>query len=125
MRKPAGTGNAQAGFLLAHGIWTNHSIQRPRTQFNLVGAEASMCRLCTLAVIAAALWMMNTPSQAAGSCQKRPPFDHLVIGGVPTPKVTLPPLPQINPGQVLGGCGRGRIRDPQTNSCRGPGNIGR
>ena len=52
-------------------------------------------------------------------------IDHLVIGGVPTPKVTLPPLPQINPGQVLGGCGRGRIRDPQTNSCRGPGNIGR
>jgi hypothetical protein len=83
-----------------------------------------MGRLCTFMVTATALWATITPAQAAGSYQKRPMFDHLVIGGVPTPKVTLPSLPRINPGQLLGGCGRGRIRDPQTNSCRGPSDVG-
>jgi hypothetical protein len=81
---------------------------------------------CTLIVTAIALGMINTPSQAAGSYHKRTEtFDHLVIGGVPTPKVTLPPAPQIHPEQFFRGCGRGRVRDPQSHACWGPGDIGR
>ena len=83
-----------------------------------------MCRLRTLMVISAA-WVISSPSQAAGSYQKRPMFDHLIIAGVPLPHVTLPSPPQINPAQLLGGCGRGRIHDSRTNSCRGPGDVGR
>jgi hypothetical protein len=34
------------------------------------------------------------------------------------PKVSIP-----SPKRLLGGCGRGAIRDPQTHKCRGPGDI--
>ena len=81
--------------------------------------------LCTLIVTATALGMIDSPGNAAGSYHKRTEtFDHLVIGGVPTPKVTLPPAPQINPQQFFQGCGRGRVRDPQNHLCHGPGDIG-
>jgi hypothetical protein len=85
-----------------------------------------MCLLCTLIVTATVLASINTPSQAAGSYEKRPMFDHLVIGGVPTPKVPFPqlPAPQINPQQFFQGCGRGRVRDPQNHLCNGPANVG-
>jgi hypothetical protein len=32
-----------------------------------------------------------------------------------------PSLPQLSPHDILGGCGRGRIRDAATHRCRGPG----
>jgi hypothetical protein len=80
-----------------------------------------MLRSYILLAIMIAL-MMPTASQAAGSYQKRPIFDHLVVAGVPKPKVTLPSF-HVDPGQLLGGCGRGRIRDSQSYSCRGPGDI--
>jgi hypothetical protein len=84
-----------------------------------------MCRLCTLIVTVTALGMINTPGNAAGSYHKRTePFDHLVIGGVPTPKLPPLPAPQINPQQFFQGCGRGRVRDPQSHTCWGPGDIG-
>ena len=44
-----------------------------------------MCRLRTLMVISAAQWVISSPSQAAGSYQKQPMFDHLIIAGVPHP----------------------------------------
>ena len=78
-----------------------------------------------LALPATLLLALSGAAQAAGSYQKQPTFPGLVIAGVPTPKVSLPALPQINPAQMLGGCGRGRVRDPQTNVCRGPGDVGR
>ena len=34
------------------------------------------------------------------------------------------PQQQLSPSQLLGGCGRGRYRDPHTNRCRGPADIG-
>ena len=36
------------------------------------------------------------------------------------PTLSLPP-----PSEFLGGCGRGRYRDPATHVCRGPGDVGR
>lgn len=76
--------------------------------------------LFTLALLVVSSYLAN----AAGSYQKRLMFDHLVIAGVPRPAITFPSLPEINPSQVLGGCGRGRIRQPLTSSCHGPGDIG-
>ena len=82
-----------------------------------------MSRLCVLVVMAMALGISG-PANAAGSYQKRPMFDHLVIAGTPHPRVKLPSLPQVNPSYMFGGCGRGRIRDPQSHTCHGPGDIG-
>jgi hypothetical protein len=83
-----------------------------------------MSRLCALVVIATALTIVSAAANAAGSYHNRPPFDHLVIAGPLQPQVKLPSLPQINPSYMFGGCGRGLIRDPQSHSCHGPGDIG-
>jgi len=68
--------------------------------------------------------MLADAAHAAGSYQKEPMFPGLVIAGVPGPKVSLPPAPHINPAQFFRGCGRGRVHDPQTNLCYGPGDVG-
>ena len=84
-----------------------------------------MRHICPLIVVTAAFVVLTSSmSQAAGSYQKKPMFPGLVKAGLPTPNISLPSPPQINPAQLLGGCGRGRVRDPQTNSCRGPGDFG-
>ena len=31
----------------------------------------------------------------------------------------------VSPSDFLGGCGRGRYRDPATQKCRGPADVGR
>ena len=54
-------------------------------------------------------------SQAAGSYQKKPMF----VASFPAPS-----LPKLSAGQILGGCGGKRYRDPQTHQCRGPADIG-
>jgi hypothetical protein len=54
-------------------------------------------------------------SRAAGSFQK----PAVVTAGVSSP---APSVPTIAPGD-FGGCGRGRVRDPQTHACRGPADI--
>ena len=35
------------------------------------------------------------------------------------------PTPSVSPSELLGGCGRGRYRDPGTRTCRGPADVGR
>lgn len=35
------------------------------------------------------------------------------------------PTPSLSPSELLGGCGRGRYRDPGTHICRGPADVGR
>jgi hypothetical protein len=77
-------------------------------------------------VVALAI-MVPVSCQAAGSQTylTRSTFAVVVKAGIPTPNIRLPSPPQINPAQFLGACGRGRVRDPQTNLCRGPGDINR
>jgi hypothetical protein len=55
-------------------------------------------------------------SQAAGSFQK----PTVVTAGVSAP---APSMPTISPTDLVGGCGRGRVRDPHTHACRGPADI--
>jgi hypothetical protein len=84
-----------------------------------------MLRFARFLIFTSALFLMQEGAgHAAGSYQKRPMFDHAVIAGVPTPSISLPPAPQINPAQFFRGCGRGRVRDSHTNLCYGPGDIG-
>jgi hypothetical protein len=35
-----------------------------------------------------------------------------------------PALPRLSPGDMLGGCGKGRFRDAATHRCRGPADTG-
>jgi hypothetical protein len=59
--------------------------------------------------------------QAAGSFQIRPGY----------PSVVRDDDPPLRPGatwsdasaRTLFGCGKGRVRDPQTKACRGPADI--
>lgn len=37
----------------------------------------------------------------------------------------LPYLSSAGRGETFNGCGRGRVRDPKTNQCRGPADISR
>jgi hypothetical protein len=84
-----------------------------------------MRRFAKRLVLASAFCLvLGTAAYSAGSYQKQPMFDHLVIAGVPNPHVKLPSPPHINPSYMFGGCGRGRIRDPQSHACHGPGDIG-
>jgi len=39
------------------------------------------------------------------------------------PSVHLPSMPHVTAADLVGGCGRGRVRDQQTHGCRGPGDI--
>jgi hypothetical protein len=57
--------------------------------------------------------------QAAGSFQK--PEPHVVKAGLPS--IPMPSMPDVTARDLVGGCGRGRIRDPHTRGCRGPADI--
>jgi hypothetical protein len=62
---------------------------------------------------------------AAGAPIRKPPATVGAATAPSTPATT--PIPSATQGtgqeQLLGGCGRGRVRDPKTNQCRGPGDI--
>jgi hypothetical protein len=58
----------------------------------------------------------SAPAQAwAKAGYARPPEPKVVTAGVPVPS-QFP--------AVLGGCGPKRVRDPVTNKCRGPADVG-
>src|SRR5580704_6807576 len=89
--------------------------------------ETSMWRLiCALSAAAS----LATPVDvlAAGAPVRKPPVD---VTALTAPATTVPPAssnPSVVQGatreQVFGGCGGRRIRDPQTNQCRGPADVG-
>ena len=74
-------------------------------------------------VIFLALSLCPLPALARGGpLSLYGPFDprrdpQLVRAGIQTPS--------ISPSEFLGGCGRGRYRDPTTQRCQGPADIGR
>ena len=75
-----------------------------------------MYRFSFLVLIVACMAAACSEGQAAGSFQK----PAVVTAGVAAP---VPSVPNISAGDAVGGCGRGRIRDPQTHTCRGPADI--
>jgi hypothetical protein len=86
-----------------------------------------MCRRLFLAVTTTAgLLAIPAGALAAGAPIRKPPA---TVGAAPapsTPATTSVPAATQGIGQeLLGGCGRGRVRDPKTNQCRGPADIGR
>jgi hypothetical protein len=83
-------------------------------RFGLLGT--AMCRFLILVLAFTAPTWSNC--QAAGSFQK-PAAPTVVTAGI------LPSIrtPDVSARDLVGGCGRGRVRDPQTHGCRGPADI--
>jgi hypothetical protein len=77
-------------------------------------------RFPMLAIVLTALtW---TSCQATGSFQTRPAFP-TVAGDDDLPlQPTIMP-PNVGANAFTGGCGKGRVSDPQTHGCRDPGDI--
>jgi hypothetical protein len=65
---------------------------------------------------AAVVLIAITPSLVYAKGGMRLPPPHPVTASI-VPTITLP---QLSPGDILGGCGRGRYRDAGTHRCRGP-----
>ena len=82
-----------------------------------LGSGTAMCRFLILVMAFTAFAWSNC--QAAGSFQTKPAFPKAVTAGI-APSL---PTPTVSPGDLMGGCGRGRVRDPQTHACRGPADI--
>ena len=77
-------------------------------------------RCINFIVIAAALSVFGwSACQAAGSFQKPEPRE--IDAGVPS--ISMPSMPSPTASDLVDGCGRGRIRDPQAHGCRGPADI--
>jgi len=78
-----------------------------------------ICFLISLIALTAFTW---SSCQAAGSFQTKPAFPNVVMAGMAPPLPTIT-LPNVSAGDLVGGCGKGRVRDPQTHGCRGPADI--
>ena len=78
-----------------------------------------MCRISLLAlIISIASW---SACQGAGSFQTKPAFQSGATSVTfSTPNISVPNVPASN---LIGGCGRGRVRDSRTHTCRGPGDV--
>jgi hypothetical protein len=88
-------------------------VVRPVTKIGIIRAMRSVPLLVLVVTLFAAT---SSTCQAAGSFQK--PEPRVVKAGM-MPSISVPSIGASD----LGGCGRGRIRDPQTHGCRGPADI--
>jgi len=79
-------------------------------------------RICFLMLVIALTAPTWSTSQAIGSFQTRPAFSSVVSADnqAQPPGITWP---SGSPSALVGGCGRGRVSDPQTHGCRGPADI--
>lgn len=81
-----------------------------------------MCRIRFLILVIALTVPTWTNCQAAGSFQTKPAFPKVVTAGLSPPLPTIT-LPNVSASDLVGGCGKGRVRDLQTHGCRGPADI--
>src|SRR5712675_925112 len=70
-------------------------------------------------VLTALTW---TSCQAIGAFQTRPAFPVVESDDDPRLPPTIIP-PNVSANAFIGRCGKGRVSDPQTHGCRGPGDI--
>ena len=81
-----------------------------------------MCRIHFLILVIALTAPPWSNSQAAGSYQTKPAFGSVVTAGI-APQLPTITLPDVSARDLVGGCGKGRARDPHTHGCRGPADI--
>jgi hypothetical protein len=79
-------------------------------------------RIPFLLLVVALTAPTSSSCQAIGPFQTKPAFPSVV-------RADDPPLPptitwsDVSASALVGGCGRGRVSDPQTHGCRGPADI--
>jgi len=78
-----------------------------------------MSRSCFLILL---ITLTASTCEAAGSFQTRPAFAAVVMAGMAPPIPTIT-MPNLSASDLVGGCGKGRVRDLQTHGCRGPADI--
>jgi hypothetical protein len=61
--------------------------------------------------------------QAAGSFQTKLAFAGALTADHDQPLPPATTWPDLSASAFVGGCGKGRVSDPQTHSCRGPADI--
>jgi hypothetical protein len=83
-------------------------------------AGARMCRRIRFLVFVAALTFATWSNSQAAGALRRPEPRPLVIAGI-VPSLPSTSMPDVSAGDLVGGCGRGRVRDFQARVCRGPG----
>jgi hypothetical protein len=90
--------------------------------------EAAVWRLFFALISAATALAAPVHVLAAGAPVRKPPVD---VTAITAPSTTVPPASSIHSvvqsvtrEQFFGGCGGRRIRDPHTNQCRGPADVG-
>jgi hypothetical protein len=81
-----------------------------------------MCRIRFLILVMAFAVPAWSNCQAVGSFQTKPAFPKVVTAGI-APALPSITLPNLSAKDLVGGCGRGRVRDHQTQGCRGPADI--
>lgn len=81
-----------------------------------------MCRIRFLMLAMAFTAATWSTCQAIGSFQTKPAFPKVVMAGAALPHPTVG-SPVVSARHLVGGCGRGRIRDHQTHDCRGPADM--
>jgi hypothetical protein len=81
-----------------------------------------MCPIRFLILVIAFTASTWSNCQAVGSFQTKPAFPKVVTAGIAPPLPTIT-LPDVSARDLVGGCGRGRVRDHQTHGCRGPADI--
>jgi hypothetical protein len=82
----------------------------------------SVLRIIPFLMMVIALTAPTSSScQAIGSFQTKPAFP----GSAEADNPPLPPStwPHLSASAFVGGCGKGRVSDPQTHGCRGPADI--
>jgi phosphodiesterase/alkaline phosphatase D-like protein len=79
-----------------------------------------MCRISFWLLIVAAMAATGSDCMAAGSFQTKPAFQSGVTTGTVSPTSSV--SGSTGSTNELG-CGRGRVRDPQTHTCRGPADV--
>jgi hypothetical protein len=81
-----------------------------------------MSRIRFLILVMALAASASSTCHAAGSFQTKPAFPAVVTAGI-APSLPTITLPDVSARDLVGGCGRGRVRDPQSRGCRGPADI--
>ncbi|RTL91651.1 MAG: hypothetical protein EKK32_32480 [Bradyrhizobiaceae bacterium] len=79
-----------------------------------------MRRISYLLSIVAVTAATGSQGEAAGSFQTKPAFQSAATTGAASSASSMPG--STGSTSELG-CGRGRVRDPQTRACRGPADI--
>ena len=90
-----------------------------KKRFTAHGWSRRMRRASLVVLVMATTMIGSSDSQAAGSFQTKPAFPYSATTDT-TFRATSISVSSVAAPTFIGGCGRGRVRDPQTNICRGP-----